>query len=76
MRQASETRANVLLAVYGNGLLFAALHSSVWPSPIALFLLGFGLAWLAHRSQSLVGPMVAHALFNGVATLDIFLSPR
>jgi membrane protease YdiL (CAAX protease family) len=74
VRLASGKRANVLLAFYGNGLLFAALHSSVWPSPIPLFLLGFGLAWLAHRTQSLVGPLVAHALFNAVACLDMFLT--
>jgi membrane protease YdiL (CAAX protease family) len=74
MRLTSDRRVNVLLAFYGNGLLFAALHSSVWPTPIPLFSLGFGLAWLAHRTQSLVGPLVAHALFNGVACLDMFLS--
>jgi membrane protease YdiL (CAAX protease family) len=74
VRLTSERRVNLLLAFYGNGLLFAALHSSVWPTPIPLFLLGFGLAWLAHRTQSLVGPLVAHALFNGVACLDMFLS--
>ena len=74
MHLASDRRVNVLLALYGNGLLFAALHSSVWPSPVALFPLGVGLAWLAYRTQSLVGPVVAHALFNGVACLDMFLS--
>jgi len=74
VRLLSDRRGNLLLAFYGNGLLFAALHSSVWPSPIPLFLLGFGLAWLAHRTQSLVAPIVAHALFNGVACLDMFLS--
>jgi membrane protease YdiL (CAAX protease family) len=74
VRLASDRRVNVLLAFYGNGLLFAALHSSVWPTPIPLFLLGFGLACLAHRTQSLVGPLVAHALFNGVACLDMFLT--
>jgi membrane protease YdiL (CAAX protease family) len=73
VRLASDRRVNVLLAFYSNGLLFAAAHSSVWPSPIPLFLLGVGLAWLAHRTQSLVGPMVAHALFNGVACLEMFL---
>jgi membrane protease YdiL (CAAX protease family) len=74
LRLLSEKRVNVLLALYGNGLLFAALHGSIWPTPIPLFVLGVGLAWLAHRTQSLVGPLVAHALFNGVATLDMFLS--
>jgi membrane protease YdiL (CAAX protease family) len=60
-------------AIYGTALLFAAFHSSVWPSPVPLFLLGLGLGWLAYRTQSLVGPMVVHALFNGVACLTMVL---
>ncbi len=71
---ASEKRTNVVLAIHGNGLLFAAFHASVWPSPVALYFLGIALAWLAQRTQSLVGPIVAHALFNGVASLDLFLT--
>ena len=74
MLNSAVERVNVLLALYGNGLLFAALHGSIWPTPIPLFLLGVGLAWLAYRTQSLVGPLVAHALFNGVAALDMILS--
>ena len=42
-------------AIYGTSLLFAAMHSGVWPSPIALFVLGLGLGWLAYRTRSLVG---------------------
>jgi membrane protease YdiL (CAAX protease family) len=71
---ASEKRVNALLAMYSNGLLFAAFHASVWPTPIPLFLLGVGLAWLAYRTQSLVSTMVAHSLFNGVACLYLFLT--
>src|SRR5262249_25637048 len=33
VRRASDRRVNALLAIYGNGLLFAAIHSSVWPTP-------------------------------------------
>jgi membrane protease YdiL (CAAX protease family) len=62
------------LAIYSNALLFAAFHSRVWPSPIALFPLSIGLAWLGYRTQSLIGPLVMHALFNGVACLVLFLS--
>ncbi len=58
-------------AIYGTSLLFAAMHSGVWPSPIALFVLGLGLGWLAYRTRSLVGPILVHALFNGVACLQL-----
>jgi membrane protease YdiL (CAAX protease family) len=62
-------------AIYGTALLFAAFHSSVWPSPIPLFLLGLGLGWLAYRTQSLIGPIVVHALFNSVACLTLIFTP-
>jgi membrane protease YdiL (CAAX protease family) len=75
IRLASDRRANTLLALYGNGLLFAALHSSVWPSPIPLVLLGCGLAWLAYRTQSLLTTIVTHVLFNSVAFLNLLLEP-
>ncbi len=73
-RPRSEPRVSAVLALYSNALLFAAFHSSVWPTPIPLFFLGFVLAWLAYRTRSLVGPIVTHALFNGVATLYLFLT--
>jgi membrane protease YdiL (CAAX protease family) len=74
VRLASEKRARVLLAIYGNALLFAAFHSSVWPSPVPLFVLSLGLSWLAYRTQSLVGSVVVHALFNGVACVMLVLA--
>jgi Type II CAAX prenyl endopeptidase Rce1-like len=60
-------------AIYTTALLFATLHSSVWPTPIALFVLGLGLGWLANRTQSLVGPMLVHCLFNAVGCLHFVL---
>jgi membrane protease YdiL (CAAX protease family) len=60
--------------IYGTALLFGAAHSQVWPSPIPLFLLGLALGWLAYRTQSLIGPLVAHALVNGVACLTMVLA--
>jgi membrane protease YdiL (CAAX protease family) len=58
-------------AIFGSSLLFAIAHASVWPSPIPLFFLGLGLGWLAHRSQSLVGSIIVHSLFNLVGFLGI-----
>lgn len=64
-------RPNVARAVYGTALLFAAAHSRVWPTPVPLFVLGLALGWLAYRTQSLVGPVLAHALFNGLTCLAL-----
>lgn len=59
--------------IYGSALLFAAFHSSVWPSPIPLFIFALALGWLAYRTQSLIGPFVVHGLFNAVSCLVLFL---
>jgi membrane protease YdiL (CAAX protease family) len=61
-------------AIYATALLFGAFHAAVWPSPIALFVLGMGLGWLAWRTQSLTGPIFVHALFNAVASTVLLLS--
>jgi membrane protease YdiL (CAAX protease family) len=60
-------------ALYASSLLFAMFHHSVWPSPIPLFVLALGLGWLAQRTRSLVGPMVLHGLFNGVACVQMLM---
>jgi membrane protease YdiL (CAAX protease family) len=54
-------------------LFFAAMHSPVWPSPIPLFLLGVGLAWIRYRTSSLVGALMLHSLFNAVTALALVL---
>ena len=61
-------------ALYGTALLFAMSHANVWPAPIPLFLLALGLGWLAQRTQSLLGAMIWHALFNGVACVELLLT--
>jgi membrane protease YdiL (CAAX protease family) len=73
-RVAAAPRVTIVMALYANAMLFALFHSSVWPSPVPLFFLGFGLAWLAQRSQSLYAPVVAHALFNSVAFASLIIS--
>jgi membrane protease YdiL (CAAX protease family) len=62
-------------AIYGTALLFAMFHTSVWPTPIPLFVLGLGLGYLAYRTQSLIGPVVLHALFNAVSSVTFFYVP-
>jgi membrane protease YdiL (CAAX protease family) len=73
LRSASDRRAQPILAVCTNGLFFASLHSSIWPSPVPLLVLGIALAWVRYRSSSLVGSITLHALFNAVAALALVL---
>ncbi len=62
---------NVSAAIYTTSLFFAISHVSVWPTPVPLFLLALGLGYLAHRTGSLVGPILCHSLFNGVACVTL-----
>jgi membrane protease YdiL (CAAX protease family) len=61
-------------ALFGTALLFGAMHSAVWPTPVPLFVLGLALGTLAARTGSLVGPMVLHGLFNGVTCVVLLFS--
>ena len=67
-----SSRTGVGPVVFGTALFFAAVHSNVWPTPVALFLLGLGLGWLAVWTRSLIAPVVVHSLFNGVSFLLLF----
>jgi membrane protease YdiL (CAAX protease family) len=60
-------------AVFGTALLFASIHSAVWPTPVPLFVLGLALGVLASRTGSLVGPIVLHALFNAVTCVTLLM---
>jgi membrane protease YdiL (CAAX protease family) len=73
LRPALDRRAQPALAIYTNGLFFAAVHSRVWPSPVPLFLLGLALAWVRYRTSSLVPAVLLHALFNAVSVLALTL---
>ncbi|MCI0379340.1 MAG: CPBP family intramembrane metalloprotease [Gemmataceae bacterium] len=64
---------NAWLAILGSAALFGMVHRGDWPSQIPLVLLGFVLGWLAYRTQSLVGAIVLHCLFNTVACTVLLL---
>ncbi|MCE9529904.1 MAG: CPBP family intramembrane metalloprotease [Planctomycetes bacterium] len=66
LRLGSPHMARAWLA---NAILFAAVHASVWPSPVPLFFLSLGLAWLAIRTRSIIPCIVVHALFNGLSVV-------
>jgi membrane protease YdiL (CAAX protease family) len=70
-----RSRTPVAPAVYGTSLLWAMMHTPIWPTPVPLFVLGLGLGYLAYRTQSLVAPLTLHALFNGVACV-MLLAPH
>jgi membrane protease YdiL (CAAX protease family) len=69
-----RSRTPVGPAIFGTAVLFAAFHSGVWPSPVPLLVLALGLGYLAYRAQSLVAPVLIHALFNGFNCLLILLT--
>jgi membrane protease YdiL (CAAX protease family) len=58
-------------AIFATSLLFAMLHSKVWPTPIPLFFLALALGLLAYRSQSLLASIIFHSLFNAVAWIAL-----
>jgi membrane protease YdiL (CAAX protease family) len=58
-------------SVYASAALFAAIHSSVWPTPIPLFALGLGLGWVAVRTNGILAPVLVHGLFNAVSVLFV-----
>ena len=71
-----ERRRRAVLGLFGSAALFANVHSAVWPTPIPLLGLGLGLGWLALRTQRVLAPIVAHALFNAVACVDMLFQVR
>jgi membrane protease YdiL (CAAX protease family) len=66
-----QSKRRAASAVYSSAAFFAAVHSSVWPSPIPLFLLGLGLGWLALRTRGLLAPILVHGLFNAVSAVMV-----
>jgi membrane protease YdiL (CAAX protease family) len=66
-----RSRGTAARGIFGTAALFAAIHSSVWPSPIALFVLALALGVLAWRTGSLAGPMLLHSLFNSIACVQL-----
>lgn len=64
-----------ILAIVSTSILFGAVHSNVWPSPIPLFVLALGLGYLTSRTGSIIPAMVVHGLFNGVSFVYLFRGP-
>jgi len=61
-------------AIVISSAIFALVHVPAEPQAVLpLFFLGMALAYAAYRTRSLVAPIVAHALFNGLMVLGIYL---
>lgn len=67
-------QVGVVWAVVGSSAVFALVHLPTEPQAILpLFFLGMALGYLAYRTRSLVGPVLAHALFNSLMVAGTFL---
>jgi membrane protease YdiL (CAAX protease family) len=64
-------REQVVRGIAGTSILFAMTHAGSWPDPVPLTVLSLGLGWLAFRTQSLVGPIACHALFNALTMYEL-----
>lgn len=65
--------SRTVLAVWSTSALFAAAHSTVWPTPIPLFVLGIGLGYLSIRYRSVLPAVIVHVLFNATSTVFVAL---
>jgi len=60
---AFEHRYGTRLAVVASATLFAIVHLNA-ASFVLIWFIGATLAWLFHRTKSLIGPVVAHMVIN------------
>jgi membrane protease YdiL (CAAX protease family) len=58
--------------IFASSALFAGFHST-WPTPVPLFVLALGLAWVTLRTRSIVPSITVHALFNGISVIYLAL---
>ena len=61
------------IGIIATGLLFAASHGLVQAFP-ELAALGFALAWLRQRTDSVYPGMLVHGTFNSLALAAVFFS--
>ncbi|MCB1062055.1 MAG: CPBP family intramembrane metalloprotease [Verrucomicrobiae bacterium] len=64
--RALRSRMGMAAAGLLNGFIFASLHPQGWMAIPALTAMGFGFACLREWRDSLIAPMTAHAINNGL----------
>ncbi|MBL7140877.1 MAG: CPBP family intramembrane metalloprotease [Planctomycetes bacterium] len=63
-----------IAALVVSSALFAVVHVPTEPQALLpIFFLGMALGYAAYRTRSLVAPIIAHALFNGLMVLGTIL---
>ncbi len=60
------------IAWWGTAIFFAAIHGSV-AIFLPLFVLGLALAWLYEKTNNLLAPITAHAAFNAINVVFLYL---
>jgi membrane protease YdiL (CAAX protease family) len=63
-----------LVAYVLSGVVFATLHLNL-EALLPIFVLGLVFAWMYRRSGSVIPPITAHALNNGLAFLIFYFGP-
>jgi membrane protease YdiL (CAAX protease family) len=63
-----------IVAYLLSGAVFASLHLNK-EALLPIFVLGMMLAWMYRHSNSIIPPIVAHALNNGLAFLIFYFGP-
>lgn len=56
-------------AILAGGMVFAAVHSFAWPTPVGLLPLAWGLGWLREYTGRLWPCVMVHAMFNAAGAL-------
>jgi len=59
-------------ANWATSSVFAMLHASVWPTPVALLVLSLGLGFLAIRTGRWWAAALCHSLFNFTSLMGLF----
>ena len=62
---------NVPIAVWVSSIIFGLLH----PNPLGIGAVGMAWALIYLKTKSLIVPIVAHAMNNGIVAISQFLSP-
>jgi len=63
----------IAAALVVSSAVFALAHFTAEPQAVLpLFFLGMALGYIAYRTRSLVAPVIAHALFNGLMIFGTF----
>jgi len=75
LHPAIKQRGFPRLALWGTSLLFAAMHVQL-DTFMPLFIFSVFLTVLYEKTDNLLAPITAHALFNGMGLLNLYLQQK